>query len=364
VGGGDWAARSTAAGVTHAQNFATFATATEMYNHYNVGAMVGHFANKRPDMGSRFTNAFELVSTPGHMGSGKALRLWHGKNNYGDPGTIDNQWMGIPFNGNGNAIAGQYPVGAYMTKVYVQISFWVDAHIDYYWRLGDGSTGGSKFFIIDDWDKTASVGELVVTDGNNQQFCRAYRIITSGGSAGIERARSTPGNNTNFQRQNGIDNTSVTVTDENSAQRRWGPTYTGMTGGKSQASKLSTQGVPDPEAAIGGVAINRGGITVVEVELDLAADRCRVWQAHHGSAPKLTHDTRLENGSGTGSFNVGSRVGSLGTGWSAVTLSNLIYTATGAQNPNYPTDAYTDYSELIFSASPIAFPGGHRPPGA
>jgi hypothetical protein len=63
------------------------------------------------------------------------------------------------------------------------------------------------------------------------------------------------------------------------------------------------------------------------------------------------------------SANFGSRVGSQGTGWSALTLSNLVYTATGAQNPGYPTDAYTDYSEIIFHPNPINFPGGFTLPG-
>jgi len=366
---GDWALRSGAAGVTHAQNFSTFSTAAEVYNFYNVGAMVGSFANKTPAMGATFTNAAEIITTPGHMASGKALRLTYGKNNYGTA-TVNNDYQTwcIPMNGNGNAIPGQYPTGAYLRKVYVQVSFWVDSFIDYFWRLADGQSGGSKFFIIDDYNKTSSTGELVITDGNNQQFIRAYRIVAGGGefgqgggSVGIERTRATPGNNINIQRQNAIDR-GTALTDENSYQRRYGPMYTGMTGGTSQASKLSTQGVPDPDSAIGGIAINRGGITVVEVELDLLADRCRVWQAHHGDAPVLTHDTAI---TGTGGFGTraGTGVGVGSFGWSGVSLTNLIHTAIAATNPNYPTDAYTDYSELIFSQLPINFPGGQAPPG-
>jgi hypothetical protein len=353
----DWAARSTAPGVTHAENWSSFATAAETYNSPRTGGM-----NKNPSSPTTFNNAFELITDAGHVLSGKAMRLWHGKNNYGNPGTIDNQYMSIPFNGNRNAVNGQYPTGAYLTKVYVQVCFWTDAFLDYYWKLGDGSLGGSKIFIIDNWNTTATTGEFVVTDSYNEGFVRAYRITTGGGSVGLDRTVSTPVNSNNFQRQNAIDRGGV-LTDMASYLRRFGPFYQGMTGGTSQASPLSTQGRPDPNAAIGGVTFNRGGITVVEVELDLPNDRARIWAGPHGQAPTLIGDTALDSATGgLGLF--GSRLnGGAGTGWSGIYLSNLIYTATGAQNPGYPTDAYTDYSEIIVSQEPINFPGGFVPPG-
>ena len=352
----DWTARSTALGVTHAENWSGYANAAEAYNNPRTGGW-----NKNPANPTTFNNAFELITTPGHALSGKALRLWHGKNGYGFAGTIDNQYMCIPFNGNRNTVAGQYPTGAYLTKAYVQVCFWTDAFLDYYWKLGDGSTGGSKIFIIDNWDTTATTGELVVTDRYNRQFVQAYRITSRGGSAGLERSISTPANSSNFKWQNAVDN-GTPLTDQNSYKKRYGPLYAGMTGGSSQASKLSTQGVPDPDAAQGGVAFNRGGTTVVEVELDLPNDRCRVWAAWHGNAPKLICDSLLDDGN-MGRALWGARVGSRGTGWSGIWLSNLIYTATGAQNPGYPTDAYTDYSEIVISQNPINFPGGFALPG-
>ena len=289
------------------------------------------------------------------MLSGKALRLWHGKNNYGAAGDIDNQAWGVMCNGNRNNIP-----GAYKTKLYFQCCIWVDAYIDYFWRLGDGSAGTTKFFIIDDWDKTSSAGEFVVDNQYNRQFLHCYRKVPSGGSPDVVRHIATPVNNDNYLWQNAIDN-KTPLTDQGSYERCYGPMAYGMTGGNSQTSKLSTQGVPDPDAAIGGVALKRGGITVVEVMLDLAADRVKVWAAHHGQAPKLINDTVMDNNTG-GKALLGTRVGSQGTGWSAVTLSNLVYTASGAQNPNYPTDAYTDYVELIFAPNPINFPGGYTLP--
>lgn len=353
----DWVARSTASGVTHAENWSSFNTAAEAYSSPRTAGM-----NKNPSNPTTFDNAFQIITDAGHVLSGKAMRLWHGKNNYGGAGTIDNQYMSIPFNGNRNAVNGQYPTGAYLTKAYVQLCFWTDAFLDYYWKLGDGSLGGSKIAIIDNWDTTATTGELVITDNLNTGFVSAYRITTGGGSLGLDRSISTPANGSNIARQNAIDNGGV-LTDQASYERRYGPMAYGMTGGTSQASPLSTQGRPDPDAAIGGVTFNRGGTTVVEVELDLANDRCRVWAAHHGQAPKLIGDTLLNDAAG-GLALFGSRVrAGLGTGWSGLYLSNLIYTATGAQNPGYPADAYTDYSEIIVSQKPINFPGGFVPPG-
>jgi hypothetical protein len=354
-GAADFAARST--GAHFATNFASFADAAAVYND-----PLRAYANKTPAQGATFTNAFELVTTTGHAGSGKAFRLWHGKNNYGGAGDIDNQAFGVMVNGNRNNIP-----GAYKTKLYVQFGVWIDAACDYYWKLGDGSPGTMKLVIMDDWDATSTAGELVVDLQWNRQFLHAYRkSAASGGSPEIDRSLSTPVNSTNYAWQNAVDR-GTALSDNASYKRRYGPVYDGMSGGTSQASRLSLQGVPDPDAAIGGIAINRAGITTIEMELDLANDRARLWAAHYGNTPLLICDTELNNTlsppSVNNSANFGSRVGSQGTGWSALTLSNLVYTATGAQNPGYPTDAYTDYSEIIFHPNPINFPGGHALPG-
>jgi hypothetical protein len=355
----DWLARSTAAGVTHAENWSSYADAAAAYY-----AASCYGANKKPDMGATFTNAFELVTTPGHVLSGKALRLWHGKNNYGDSGTIDNQYWIIPFNGNKNALAGQYPNGAYLTKVYFQVCIYVDAHINYLWRLGDGSTGGSKFFIIDYHGGSATQGEWVVNNDSNTGFVTAYRHTGAQTAARVHRTRSGTGlsGGPDFQWQNGIDaGAPANPMTGSQWQQRHGPFHYTTPRPSSQSTPLSSQGVPNADAAVAGVYWKRGGITVIEVELDLAADRGRMWGAHHGSPPRLICDTTLDDTKG-GAAQFGDRVKSTGTGWNAVHLSNLIYTATGAQNPNYPTDAYIEYCELIFSQKPINFPGGFALP--
>lgn len=344
----DWAARS--AGAYFAENFSTYSTAADWYNRFHQGYCTGTFTPKNPGMGSTWTNAWEIVTTPGHVLSGKALRMWHGKNNYGAAGAIDNQWAALPCNGDPNNIQ-----GAYKTHLFFQACIWVDSFIDYYWKLGDGSLGGTKFFIIDQYNWTASQGEVVVTNQYNMGFVTGYNDVPA--SRDWARVQGTPSNNSNYAIQPAIDNGTALGSTDASYFRRYGPCYYGMyPGGLNQASALHLQGVPNADAAAGGVAWNRGGITVVECELDLTNDRLRVWAAPYGNPPKKLYD------SGNGGAQFGSRVGTYGTGWSGVTLSNLIYTATGAQNPNYPTDAYTDYVELIFSGSPINFPGGYKLP--
>jgi hypothetical protein len=354
----DWQVRSTGTGVTHAQNWSSFADAAAAYNDQST-----YGANKTPAMGSTFTNAFELVTTSGHAATGKALRLWHGKNNYGDPGTIDNQYWIVMFNGNKNVISGQYPAGSFLTKLYFQVTCWVDAHVNYLWRLGDGSMGGSKFFIIDYHAGTATQGEWVVNNDQNTRFITAYRHTGSQTAARVERYRSGTGlsGSPDFQYQNAIDlGTPSNPTTAAQWQQRYGPFHYTTPRPSSQETTLDSQGVPDFNAAVAGIYFLRGGKTVIEVELDLANDRGRMWAAHHGSAPRLLCDTALDDTEG-GLALFGSRTKSgawgSGTGWNAVTLSNLIYTATGEQNPNYPTDAYIDYSELIVSQNPIPFPG-------
>jgi hypothetical protein len=351
----DWLARSTAAGVTHAQNWSSFSDAAAAYNHQSC-----YGANAQPSNPTYFANSFELVTTPSHVLSGKALRLWHGKHNYGDPGTIDNHYWIIPFNGNKNSVAGQYPSGAYLTKLYFQVCIWVDSHVNYLWRLGDGSMGGSKFFIIDYHGGSATQGEWVVNNDQNTGFITAYRHIGSSNGARVHRSRSGTGlsGGPDFQWQNAIDaGTPSNPTTGAQWQRRYGPFNYTTPRPSSQSTPLSNQGVPNADAAVAGVFWNRGGITVIEVELDLAADRGRMWGAHYGSAPRLICDTALDDTKG-GVALFGDRVKATGIGWNAVHLSNLIYTATGAQNPNYPTDAYIDYCELIVSQKPINFPGG------
>lgn len=341
----DWAARSAAPGVMFAENFSTYNTAADWYNRWRQGQMTPVFTPKNPGMGATWTNAWEIITTPGHVLSGKALRAWHGKNNYGSAGTIDNQWACIPFSGNPNNVA-----AGYVTEFYFQMCVWVDSFFNYFWKLGDGSVGGIKVFILDQWDTSATTGEVVITNQYNYGFVTGYHSV----GPSFDRAQNTPGYTPNYAWQPAIDNGTPLDATIASYFRRYGPMGYGMyPNGLNQASKLTSQGVPNPDATSGGVAWNIGGITVVEVYVKLNTPGnsiVKAWAAKYGNAPKKIIDA-------TG-VNLGSRVGSLGTGWSGVTLSNLIYTATGAQNPNYPTDAYIDYVEFIVSRSPINFPGG------
>lgn len=339
-------------GATYSTNWSEYADAAAAYN----GAAC-YGANKNPGQGSTFTNAFELVTD--HGKSGKAMRLWHGKNGQG-AGTIDNQYWAMLF--NGGKTAGE-ATSSFRTKAYVQVVVWVDAMFDYYWKKSVAAGGGGvtpKAFIVDYDAGTATQGEVVVDNQFSRGFVTTYRHTGSSSAVLVAQARSTPANGSNFAWQPAIDRgTPAVITTQNQWEQRYGPCYDGMTGGTSQASLLSTQGVPDPDAAIGGVPWNRGGYTVVELELDLAADRIRTWAAKYGEAPVLVADT-MKDDLGTAVF--GSRVKPLGVGWNALFLSNLAFEADWENNPGAPL-AFIDYPEIGFSRNPIRFPGGFYLPG-
>lgn len=345
----DWAARSTASGVTYAENWSTFATAAAYYSYWNTGGMMGYTCPKNPGMGSTWTNAYDVVTDSTHAKTGKAFRLYHGKNNYGDPGTIDNQWFNVLLNGNPNNVS-----GAFKTSFYVQVSVWVDEYIDYYWRLGDGGVGGQKFFRLDD-QRATNIGEIVVQSQHNLGFVTAYRREANGNNTLFDRSQYTQLYTPNFAHQPAINNPiPANPVTEAEFRQKFGPMNYGMTSGTSQSTPLHLQNTPDPDAAIGGVPFKRGGITVIEVWVDLATQSLKLWAAPYGGPPKL-----LINASGTCNF--GNRVMADGVGWNCFEFTNLIYTADGAHNPNYPISSI-DYSELICSTNPIRFPGGYALP--
>lgn len=341
----DFAARS--AGAYWAENWSSYADATAWYNFWNRGSLVGVWTPKNPSMGSTWTNAWEIVTTAGHVLSGKALRAYMGKNP-SPGGVLDNQYAGFPLNGDPLNIP-----GAFKNKVYIQFCFWTDEYVNYYWNNPGGSPG-TKFLGVDQWNALSAgdLGETVI-DGNMTYagFLTGYHQTS--GSTPWERGRATPSNSSNIAGQGECDTGSALDGTDASYFRRYGPFYQGMYGAPlNQASLLSAQGVPNANAAIGGVAINRGGITVVELELDYIARRLRVWAAHHGNAPKLLRDTGAGN-----AYNYTF------PGWSGVWITNLIYQANESLNPGRPAAPYTDYSELIVHPNPINFPGGLALPG-
>jgi hypothetical protein len=341
----DWVARSTAAGVRYAENWSKYSTAADYFNFWNTGQMAGHTCPKNPGMGTEWNNSIELVTTAGHMSSGKAFRLYLGKNNHGSSGGIDNQWFNVLFNGNPNDVA-----GAFRKKFYVQISVWVDEFVDYYWRQSDGSAQSCKFLRIDDHTAT-NTGEIVVNNQYTLGFVTTYRR-TPNGNPLFTRAQNTQTRTPNYCLQPAVNNaTPANPSTDAQYKQKYGPMDFTMTNGTSQATLLHLQpNTPDPDAAIGGVTWNRGGITVVEIMADLDTQSCKVWAAHSGKAPRL-----LVNEVGTCEF--GDRRMANGVGWNCFEFTNLPYTSDGANNPGSPV-AWVDYSELICSDNPIAFPGG------
>ena len=360
------AARSTAPGVTYAENWSGYNTATDYYNAFNKGKLSGYVANKTPSQGSTFTNAFEIVSDATKAATGKAFRVYMGKNGNGSSGTIDNQQFTIPFSGDATKVTGAYPTGSYLTSFYIQVQVWMDTYIDYFWRLGDGSVATDpKIFRLDTWYQTNN-GEIVPSNHGNLGFVTCYRRLGTpdgqGNSAGSNplywKSRNTANYSPNFQYQPAIDNgTPANPTTEAQFKDRYGPMNYGMVSGTSQASLLHTQAnTPDPDAAKGGNPWARAQLNVIEIWVDLQSQSLKLWHAVRGGAPRL-----LINSQGDSFF--GNRVmldnvGNVdGTGWSIIQLTPLVYTADGTNNPGYPI-SWIDYSELIVSTNPIMFPGG------
>lgn len=343
-----------AASASFATDWSDYTTATEAYN---STACFG--ANKLPSSPTSFNNSFEIVSTAGHVTGGKALRIYHGKTVTG--GNIDYGNWGILFNGGSSTGA---KVASFKTSFYCQVTFWCGDFFNYLWKKGDGSVVSPKVFILDADDVTATTGEVVLQNSNNQGFPTVYRYTSTGSSAALfEKALSSPANGSDFKWQCSIDrgtpsNTSTAA----NWYRRYGPHYSSQISGLTQSSLLSEQGVPNPDAAIGGVVFPNDGLLTVEVYCDLATDRCKVWAAPYGETPIKIHDSS-DSTEGTALF--GTRVKTNGTGWNAIHLTNLAFNATEAQNTTAGLGSsawYTDYSEVLISASAINFPGGFSLP--
>ncbi len=354
----DFAARSV--GAYFAENFSSYASSTAWYNFWNRGQLVGTWisSSKSPTLNpTAWANSWEIITTPSHVKSGKALRAYMGKNPSGGNGTLDNQWAIMPLSGNPLDVPGSYHL-----KYYFQAVVWVDEYVDYFWKIpGGGTLPGAKFFVLEAWNRTnfADPAECVIDAKMNYPgFITGYH--TDGGAVSSrtwERSQFTPDWGTNVVGQGGVDTGSALDGTAASYYRRYGPMNYNMPPTVNQGSLMHLQGVPNANAAIGGVAWNRGGFTVVEVELDAIAHRCRVWAAWYGNAPKLVYDSGIGN-----AFNL-SLADAFGNGFSGAAMSNLVYTADEANNPGRPAAPYIDYVELIAHPNPINFPGGFVVPG-
>ncbi len=351
---GDFLARMAESGATFYTDWTEYANATDAYN---SSACFG--ANETPADLSRFNNAFEIITTPGHVTGGKALRIYHGKRVTGS--TIAYGNWGILFNGGQDTAA---KIASFKTEFYCQVTMWCGDFFNYLWKKGDGSTVSPKMFILDADDATASEGEIVLQNSNNQGFPTAYRFTSTGSSAALfEKALASPVNGSDFKWQCSIDRGTPSDTSTGANwYKRYGPHYSSQVSGLTQASLLSAQGVPEANAAIGGVVIPRDGLLTLEVYANLTTDRCKVWAAPYGQAPIKIHDSS-EGTEGTALF--GTRVKTNGTGWNALHLTNNVFQSTEAQNTTAGLGAsawYTDYAEIGFSPNPIKFKGGFSLP--
>lgn len=328
----DWNARI--ANAIHGQNFSGFSTTAEVRSWETM------------------SNPTRLTLESEHALSGKTLRVHtfpeDGAVSHGFQSTLDGVRTSVR------------PPTLYK-RLYVQIVLWGDDFFN--WPFKSNATNAPKLFILDRSPQyagsmhspSANPGEVVIDNQFTYGFIHSYRRLTDSGNnfQGFERSRPSTVNNFNFSWHPSVDNGGPTA-NQNDYERRYGPYWQGMSGTNQAAgTRLTTQfpgGFPDPDAAAGSIAWNRGGYTVLEVFVDYDADRAQIWAAHYGNPPKLIIDSR-DDDLDAAHFNKRSDI----QGWDGYHLTT--FRTQGIAEPGVRPAMFVDYVEVITSTNPIPFPG-------
>jgi hypothetical protein len=332
----DWAARTASDSVIEAQNFSEFSSTQQLRD-------------------------WEIVSNPSRMSlvtehalSGKTVRLTtlpsDNDVSHGFQSTLD----GVNTDDRTPTV---------YKRFYFQFIVWGDDFFN--WPFRSSATNAPKLAIIDrspiNYPKglthspSSNPGEVVVDNQDTFGFIHVYRRMTSNNAfQEFSRSQSSAVNPWNFSWHPSVDNGGSTSS-QNDDERRYGPFWQGMSG-TSQASgrRLTEQfgnQYPDPDAAAGSVAWNRGGFTVIEIFVDYDADRAQVWAAHYGEKPRLLIDSK-DDDRGAAYFN---QRGDGIQGWDGYHLTT--FRTKGLAEPGVRPEMYVDYAEVIISRKPIAFPG-------
>jgi hypothetical protein len=240
-------------------------------------------------------------------------------------------------------------------RFYFQLTLWQDQWLNWPYQSSDGIST-PKFIIIDRQDGSSNTGEVVGICPKMRGMIAAYRLTTGGSFAGFEQTRSTPANGANPAWQPAVDRgTPTNPTTQAQYERRYGPFNYGMTPSNIQSGvPLDQQGVPDPDAAAGGVAFARGTWTVVEFFIDYPNDRVMIWAAKYGDAPLKICDSNVTDERSAKIFPRDI------PGYRGFHL--LPYRTNGQPESNRP-DTFVDYCEVLVKTTPVNFPGGFTPPG-
>ncbi len=332
----DWAARTAGGNVMEAQNFSGFTSSQQLRD-------------------------WEIVSNPNRMSlvtehalSGKTVRLTtlpgDADVSHGFQSTLD----GVP--------TGVRTPRVYK-RFYFQFILWADDYFN--WPFRSTATNAPKLAIIDRspinpplgimHSPSSNPGEVVVDNQNTYGFIHVYRRMTSNNAfQEFVRSQASSVNPWNFSWHPSVDNGGPTGS-QNEYEQRYGPFWQGMSGTSQSAGQRLTDQFgaqyPDPDAAAGSVAWNRGGYTVIEIFLDYDADRAQVWAAHYGETPKLLIDSN-DDDRGAAFFN---QRGDGIQGWDGYHLTT--FRTKGVAEPGVRPEMYVDYAEVIVSSAPIPFPG-------
>jgi hypothetical protein len=225
--------------------------------------------------------------------------------------------------------------------------------------VGDTRTA-HKFAIIQEPDRSFSLGEVVITNHGFRGFVSGYRLAQSTFTAKQFTKELKPGTNpcrpgsTEYLWQSGIDagpQSDGGATDATSCdlfKRRFGPMQYSTNATANYGTPLSAQGNPDPIAAVNGAPWVPDAWNVIEVYINESEQTVKVWHAARGNPPKL-----VINDVGTGD------IGHREENYTGVQLLPRLEERMGDASRQ---DTYALYDELIASDDIIKFPGGFTPP--
>lgn len=246
------------------------------------------------------------------------------------------------------------------SRIYVQVVFHCTADdIDWpYKRTGASTPSDSlKYFILDHFNGTAPVqlNEVVLHNTLAAGFITGYR---KGPGLGIEdfaesRASTPCPGVPDFAWQPAIDRgTPASPSTCAEYMQRYGPMNYGVST-PSIGSRVSSQGLPDANALIGGERFWGDAKNVIEVFVDYPNQSLQIWSAKYGEQPTLIVDKQ-----GDANWNTTSNH------WDHVVLTNYISNCDSlANDPGRLASTKRAYCEVIASTAPINFPGAFSPPG-
>jgi len=331
----DWQARSQAAGVFYADNFAGLAD--------DEALRLRSFLRHRRNPTRLFLETRNTLS-----GDGAARIEIHPEDGEGTA-TYAHSFDGL----------GARTKKTRKKELYYQFSVYLPKYIlDHRFKTeNDKGNVGHKWAILQEPDQSFGKGEIVVKSARFSRVVSAYTVGPKGTHGFGRRWPSKSGNpcsrSPDFQWQATIDagpQSEGGQTDATSCdlfRRRYGMfhSYYKRNPVRYGEGTVTEQGYPEPESSRHGIVWIPDAWNVIEIYVNEATQTVRMWHAKRGDPPRLVIDA-------VGNANLGRREGN----YTGVQL--LPRLEERAPDPTREV-TYAIYDELIASTEPIPFPGGH-----